>query len=108
MFRTNEAHKQQRIFTIVDQLPESAREKLRNSWAQVFYNEYFCRLDETVFSPLYSERKSRPNTLVNLLVGFETLKSGLGLSDERLYEQPVSNPKTALKGGYVGGHLQTL
>jgi hypothetical protein len=86
MFRKNEAHKQQRIFTVVDQLPESAREKLKNSWAQVFYDEYFCRLDETVFAPLYSEKKSRPNTPVNLLVGFETLKSGFGLSDERLYE----------------------
>jgi hypothetical protein len=86
MFRKNEAHKQQRMFTVVDQLPESAREKLKNSWAQVFYDEYFSRLDETVFSPLYSEKKSRPNTPVNLLVAFETLKSGFGLSDERLYE----------------------
>jgi hypothetical protein len=86
MFRKNEAHKQQRMFTVIDQLPESAREKLENSWAQVFYKEYFSRLDESVFSPLYSERKSRPNTPVNLLVGFETLKSGFGLSDERLYE----------------------
>jgi len=75
------------MFTVVDQLPEAAREKLKNSWAQVFYDEYFCRLDEAVFEPIYSGKKSRPNTPVNLLVGFETLKSGFGLSDERLYEQ---------------------
>ena len=86
MFRKNEAHRQQKMFTAVDQLPKSALQKLKNSWAQVFYDEYFCRLDETVFFPLYSEKKSRPNTPVNLLVGFETLKSGFGLSDERLYE----------------------
>ena len=36
MFRKNEAHKQQRMFTVIDQLPESAREKkLENSYAQV-------------------------------------------------------------------------
>lgn len=87
MFRKNDGHLQKRMFTVVDQLPEAAREKLKNSWAQVFYDEYFCRLDEMVFEPLYSGKKSRPNTPVNLLVGFETLKSGFGLSDERLYEQ---------------------
>jgi len=53
----------------------------------VFYHDYFCRLDETIFSGLYSTKKSRPNTPVNILVGFETLKSGFGLSDERLYHQ---------------------
>jgi len=86
MFRKNEGHKQQRMFTAVDQLPETARKHLMKSWAHVFYHEFFCRLDETVFSVLYSEKHSRPNTPINILVGFETLKSGFGLSDERLYE----------------------
>ena len=57
----------------------------RASWAFVFYEEFFRRLDEEVFSVLYSEKKSRPNTPVNILVGFETLKSGFGWSDEELY-----------------------
>lgn len=86
MFRKNEGHKQQRMFTAVDQLPETARKHLTKSWAHVFYHEFFCRRDETVFSVLYSEKHSRPNTPINILVGFETLKSGFGLSDERLYE----------------------
>ena len=86
MFRENEGHKQQRMFTAVDQLPATAKKHLEKSWAHVFYHEYFCRLDETVFSVLYSEKKSRPNTPINILVGFETLKSGFGLSDERLYD----------------------
>jgi len=74
------------MFTAVDQLPETAKKNLEKSWAQVFYHEYFCKLDESVFSVLYSEKKSRPNTPINILVGFETLKSGFGLSDERLYD----------------------
>jgi hypothetical protein len=73
------------MFTVIDQLSESVKRQLENSWAHVFYQEYFCRLDETVFSFLYSNKKSRPNTPVNILVGFETLKSGFGLSDEKLY-----------------------
>jgi hypothetical protein len=86
MFRKNEGHKQQRMFTAVDQLPATAKKNLEKSWTQVFYQEYFCKLDETVFSVLYSEKHSRPNTPINILVGFETLKSGFGLSDERLYD----------------------
>jgi hypothetical protein len=62
MFRKNDGHKQQRMFTTVDQLPETARKHLAKSWAHVFYHEYFCKLDETVFSVLYSKKYSRPNT----------------------------------------------
>lgn len=73
------------MFTVIDQLSKSARRQLESSWAHIFYHEYFCRLDETVFAVLYSTKKSRPNTPINLLVGFETLKSGFGISDEKLY-----------------------
>ena len=85
MFCANEEHKQSKMFTAVDQLPQTARKKLEASWASVFYEEFFSRLDEEVFSVLYSEKKSRPNTPANILVGFETLKSGFGWSDEELY-----------------------
>ena len=85
MFSKNEEHKQSKMFTAVDYLPQTARKKLEASWASVFYQEFFSRLNEEVFSVLYSEKKSRPNTPVNVLVGFETLKSGFGWSDEELY-----------------------
>ena len=86
MFRKNEEHTQTKMFTAVDYLPKTARKKLESSWASVFYKEFFQRLNEEVFLVLYSEKKSRPNTPVNILVGFETLKSGFGWSDEELYE----------------------
>jgi len=73
------------MFTAVDQLPKTARKLLEGSWAQTFYDEYFCRIDEKVFSVLYSNKKSRLNTPVNILMAFETLKSGFGWSDEELY-----------------------
>ncbi len=85
MFKVNTKHQQRRMFTAVDQLPKAARKLLEKSWAQTFYDDYFCKLDETVFSVLYSDKKSRPNIPVNILVGFETIKSGFGWSDEELY-----------------------
>lgn len=85
MFRTNEQHRQPRMFTVYDQLSKTGKRLLEHSWAKVFYEHYFCRLDEQVFEVLYSEKKSRPNVPVNILVGFEALKSGFGLTDEQLY-----------------------
>ena len=73
------------MFTAVDQLPPVARKLLEKSWAQTFYNDYFCKIDERVLSVLYSDKKSRPNIPVNILVGFETIKSWFGWSDEKLY-----------------------
>ncbi len=85
MFKTNDSHLQNRMFTAVDQLPASSKKRLENSWAHFFYTDFFCKLDESIFSVLYSNKKSRPNTPVNILVGFETIKSGFGWSDEELY-----------------------
>ena len=85
MFQKNIKHKQRRMFTAVDQLPPAARKLLDESWASTFYEEYFCKIDENILAPLYSTKRSRPNTPVNILIGFETLKSGFGWSDEELY-----------------------
>ncbi len=85
MFKTNTAHQQPGLFSAIERLPKAARKILEKSWAQTFCNEYLKRIDETVFSVLYSDKKSRPNTPINILIGFETLKSGFGWSDEELY-----------------------
>ena len=91
MFQKNTKHQQKKMFTAVDQLPDTARKLLEESWAKSFYEEYFCKIDEKVFSVLYSDKKSRPNTPVNIMVGFETLKSGFGWSDEELYNHFLFN-----------------
>lgn len=46
-----------------------------------------CRIDETIFARLYSDKASRPNAPVNVLVAIEVLKSGFGWSDEVLCQQ---------------------
>jgi len=68
------------------QLSKKMWQRLQASWAAVFRREVFERIDETIFAPLYSRRPSRPNAPVNVLVGFEILKAGLGVSDEEMYD----------------------
>ena len=85
MFRKND-QRQQSLFGPEMLLSPGLLERLRASWAHTFRTEVFERIDETVFSVLYSEKDSRPNAPVNVLVGFEIIKAGEGWSDEALYE----------------------
>ena len=86
MFRQNEHHLQQPLFSALDGLPEKHRARLAESWAGVFYREFFCRLDEKPFAAMYSDEASRPNIPVNVLVGLEALKAGFGWSDAEMYD----------------------
>jgi len=99
MFRENEEHKQQSFFSVENLLPKKLWEKLSNSWAGTFYQEVFCRIDETIFASLYSDKDSRPNVPVNVLVALEIVKSGYGWSDEELYEQTTYNLQVRLALG---------
>jgi len=74
------------LISAASELPEKQRKRLENSWAGTFYKEFFGRIDEQSFAVLYSEKDSRPNVPVNVLVGLEALKAGFGWSDQELYE----------------------
>jgi hypothetical protein len=100
MFRKNEQHRQGYLFSSVSDLPQKQREQLEKSWAGTFYAELFCRIDEAVFAVLYSDKDSRPNVPVNVLVGLEVLKSGFGWSDAELEEQMAFNLMTRYALGY--------
>ena len=91
MFRQNKDHRQQSFYSAEYQLPKKPRARLRESWAETFYRELFCRIDEKLFAPLYSEEASRPNSPINVLMGAEILKSGFGWSDEELYDEVCFN-----------------
>ena len=86
MFKKNHRHLQIPLTSHVDDLPEKLRKRLENSWAGVFYREFFCRIDETPFAVLYADFPSRPNLSINVLVGLEFLKAGNGWTDEELYD----------------------
>ncbi|MDQ7031058.1 MAG: transposase [Ardenticatenia bacterium] len=87
MFRKNTRHWQPPLTSHVDELPEPLRKRLQNSWAETFYRESFCRLDEEPFGVLYADRPSRPNVPVNVVVGLEFLKAAHGWSDEEMDNQ---------------------
>jgi len=109
MYRKNDQHRQQALFSSVNDLPPKKRERLKASWAGTFYTEFFCRIDEDNFAVLYSEEASRPNAPVNVLVGLEVLKAGFGWSDAQLEEQFSYNMQVRYALGYrdlAAGHLE--
>ena len=73
----------------------TAREQkaLKNSWAQVFSDEIFPAIDESRFEVLYSDKASRPNTPVNVIVGGLILKELFDKSDDELVEDILLDPR---------------
>lgn len=86
MFRPNSKHLQMQLLTTIDTLPKQQALRLQEGWAATFYYEFFCRIDEQPYAVLYSEKDSRPNIPVNVLVALEALKSGFNWSDEEIFD----------------------
>jgi hypothetical protein len=86
MYRKNPRSSQPLLLSNVNDLPPQLLARLEGSWAATFRSEVFGRINEDSFAVLYSEKVSRPNTPVNVLLGLEILKAGRGWSDEELYE----------------------
>lgn len=89
------------MFSTVHLLPEKQRKMLKASWADTFYREVFSRIDEDIFSVLYSDSPSRPNTAINVLVGLELLKAGNGWSDAELHEHFTFDIQVRYALGYT-------
>jgi hypothetical protein len=100
MYKPNKKHLQPLLISNVNDLPDKHRKRLDESWAGVFYREFFCRLDEEVFAGLYAATPSRPNIAVNVLVGLEALKANFGWSDEELYDHFVFDVQVRYALGY--------
>ena len=67
-------------------LTEREKRFLEKSWAKTFAEKVFPAIDESIFSVLYSDKASRPNTPVNVIVGALILKEALGDTDDELVE----------------------
>ena len=100
MFKKNTKHLQPALISAASELPEKQLKLLKGSWANTFYSEFFCRINEEVFAVLYSEEPSRPNVPVNVLVGLEVMKAGFGWSDAELYENHCFNLQVRYALGY--------
>lgn len=66
----------------------TAREQkaLENSWAHIFATQVFPAIDEKRFSVLYSDKASRPNAPVNVIVGALIIKELFDYSDDEMVE----------------------
>ena len=66
----------------------TARERrmLEKSWAKLFAEKIFPLINEENFSALYSDKASRPNTPVNVIVGGMVLEELMGLMDEEFMD----------------------
>ena len=67
-------------------LTQREKKFLENSWAKYFAEEIFPKIHEEDFAVLYSNKASRPNTPVNIIVGALILKEFLGDTDDELVQ----------------------
>ncbi len=61
------------------------REKLEKSWAPIFYDHVFCKIDEEPFAVLYGTT-GKPNFPVNILLSLEYIKHMKDCSDLELLD----------------------
>ena len=74
------------IFDRFKNLPQYQKDMLLNSWAHKFQEIIFPAINENRFSVLYSDKASRPNSPVNVIIGALILKEIFQLSDAQLLE----------------------
>lgn len=83
MFRQNN---QPALITFENELSEKQRKALEKSKEKWFYRLIFCNINELDFKHLYSDKKSRPNVPVNILVSALILKEIRGISYDELMD----------------------
>lgn len=84
-FTTNQSQ-QISLFDATANLTDRRKRLLEKSWAKYFAENIFPEIDEKPFSVLYSDRPSRHNTPVNVIIGALILKEIFGLTDEEIVE----------------------
>ena len=94
-FRKNAAQ-QMSIFDSSFMLTDREKKALDRSWAKVFAEDVFPYIDEERFKVLYSEKDSRPNTPVNVIVGAEIIKMLFDLSDDEIVDNLILDPRYQL------------
>lgn len=67
-------------------LTEKERKFLNKSWAKSFADNIFPAIKEEDFAILYSDKASRPNTPINVIISSLILKELLGLIDDEILE----------------------
>jgi hypothetical protein len=87
MFRKNDEHFQEQLFTHYETMKPGIARLLEKTWAPIFYEQVFCKIREEIFAPLYSIDNGRPNFPVNILASLEIIKHIFNYTDKELIEQ---------------------
>lgn len=74
------------LFDATSNLTQRELKMLDKSWAKYFAENIFPAINEEPFSVLYSDRPSRHNTPVNVIIGALIIKEIFQLTDEEIVE----------------------
>jgi len=85
MFKPNNNHNQQTLSDSTQWMDKRIREKLEKSWAPIFYEHVFSKIDEEPFAVLYGTT-GKPNFPVNILLSLEYIKHMKDSSDLELLD----------------------
>ena len=89
MFKKTDTSQQSSMYSSVYQYltGESSKQfEDETGWHNIFFSQVVSRIDESIFSVLYSSGKGSPNAPIRTLIGMMILKEGEGYSDEKLFE----------------------
>jgi len=89
MYKKSVDHKQLDAFSSpIEYLKDSTMNYyLKNdSWHNQFRKQVVMRVDESIFSVLYTKLTGAPNASIRVLIGMMVLKEAQGWSDEQLFE----------------------
>ncbi len=75
MFVKNTDHLTPSLFSNYTKLNSTLKGYLDKNWCNIFYSEFFCKINEEHFKVLYDDVYGRANFPVNILVGTQSLKS---------------------------------
>jgi hypothetical protein len=89
MFKKSKTEKQLNLETTVSQRLEGSAYKQYSdiiSWQNIFYTQITSKIDEKLFSCLFSDKMGAPNASIRVLIAMMILKEGHGWSDLVLFE----------------------
>lgn len=72
------------LFDSINQMPKYLQDILNKSWAKAFKDYIFSQINEERFSVLYSDKASRPNSPINVIIGLLIIKEIFQQTDEEL------------------------
>lgn len=104
MFQKSPSSIQHDLFTSNQTLLSGKSLKMyeeESAWHNVFRRQVTMRIDEQLFSPLYSEGTGSPNASIRVMIAMMVLKEAQGLSDEKLFEDCRFNMLTRSAAGLL-------